>query len=97
MGANSFSVGWDLFWIRISLVLRSSYRGGTLMITGLPNHIPKEVIDQLIHNMLVHLVREAGGYMEFTVDAMDNAVEQIILESDAVKQIFTIRLKGESH
>lgn len=56
-------------------------------------------IEQLQDNMLVALVKRAGGFIEFSVEEIDEAAERIVLESDPVNQKFTIKLepKREGH
>jgi hypothetical protein len=50
-------------------------------------------IRQLQDNMLIALVKRAGGSITFTVAEIDEASERIVLESDVPNQLFTVKLE----
>ncbi len=65
------------------------------MLGPLPPGVSKEIMEQLKDNMLVAMVKRAGGVIEFTVDEIDEAHEKIWLESDAANGKFIIKLQPD--
>lgn len=52
-------------------------------------------VRELQDNMLIALVKRAGGSIEFSVAEIDEAVERIVLESVLEEQKFIIKLEPQ--